>query len=343
MLMAQVSVVIPVFNDEASIAEAIESTQRQQFRPLEIIVVDDGSTDGTKGVVGRCFGPVPVWYYHKRNQGVGVARNLGASLANGDWIAFLDADDTWYANKLAVQCRYIAEHPEAAFVYSDVDLIDDSGNLLRPRWASQEFVYKRPNSRQRLSRQIFYGRPFPLPSTVLMKRALFQRSGGFNSAFCGKYHEDVEFFARLCQIEALHFIDQSLAQHRRHGMQTAASAQWDRRNWLTLLNCLWQLWQNSPRKQAKLTWHYAKHYADLGKYALRSGDYVQARRFCRLAYCYRPLGAANLRHWVLTYLPGLRALYSWRDTKRRPHIDGDGMRRHLRTQCAWPNRDTRES
>ncbi len=310
--MISVSVVVPVYNGRQFIRRALRSAVEQTLRPMEIIVIDDGSTDETR----KELESYAVRYQRQEHQGAGAARNLGVSLARGEWVAFLDADDVWHPDKLEIQWRHMENYPEVEFVYSDVDLVDDSGKVLRKHWASAEFVQKKPNSRQQLSRRVFDGRPFPLPSTVMLKHKLIERSGGFSSAFKGKYHEDFEFFARLAQLVSPHFIPQSLAQHRRHNIHTAADAEMDRQNWLTFLNCLWQLWQSSPSKQASLTRHFAKYYANEGKRALRTGNYLEARRLCRLAHSYWPFATANIRHWILSYLPGLRELYRRRAAKR---------------------------
>ena len=314
--MPSISVVIPVYNGAGLIAQALQSAATQSFPASEIIVVDDGSTDGTRQEVEGFTADIPVKYQVQAHQGAGAARNLGVGLARADWVAFLDADDIWHPEKLAVQCRALEEYPGTQFFYSDVDLVDESGHLLRARWASFEFVEKKPNSRQRLSRMLFDGSPFPMPSTVLVRRDLFVQSGGFNLAFGGKYHEDFEFFARLAQTTSLRFISQSLAQHRRHREHSPADAALDRRNWLIFLNCLWQLFQGKPRQQADLAWYFSKHFGDEGKRCLRTGDYLNARRYCKIAAAYSPLDPTNLRHWALCCLPVLRELYTSRAMKR---------------------------
>lgn len=315
--MRDVSAVIPVYNGRRFIGQALQSVMDQSYRPCEIIVVDDGSTDGTATEIEAFAAGFAVRYYRQERQGAGAARNLGASLARGEWIAFLDADDVWYPDKLALQFEGVKNHAEAAFFYSDLDLVDETGQLLRKQWLGAESAKEKPNSRQRLSRLVFDGRPFPVPSTVLVKRELFERTGGFNPLFRGKYHEDFEFFARIVQTASLHFIPQSLAQHRRHARQTPVEAEIDRDNWLIFLNCLWHIWRDAPAKQAALGWYFAKHYADEGKRHLRAGNYVEARHFCRLAFSYRPFHRDNLRHWALCFLPGCRVLYTSWSGKRK--------------------------
>ncbi|HXH85418.1 MAG TPA: glycosyltransferase family A protein, partial [Nitrospira sp.] len=118
----KVSVVIPVFNGERFIGDAIQSALDQTFKNFEIIVVDDGSTDQTEKIVRQFSDRVA--YHRQENRGAGVARNLGVTCASGEWIAFLDADDIWYSQKLAAQFEAVAMNPAIGFVYSDMDTID---------------------------------------------------------------------------------------------------------------------------------------------------------------------------------------------------------------------------
>jgi glycosyltransferase involved in cell wall biosynthesis len=110
-----ISVIIPAFNREAYLAEAIESALRQTLPPGEIIVVDDGSTDRT-GEIARSFGE-KVRCITQDNQGVGAARNTGIKAAAGDKIALLDSDDVWMERKLEAQEAYLDAHPGVAMVF----------------------------------------------------------------------------------------------------------------------------------------------------------------------------------------------------------------------------------
>ena len=313
------SVIGPAYNAERFLGAALRSAASQTEPPAEIIVVDDGSSDGTERAVGEARAAVPVIYRRQDRQGAGVARNRGVSEARGEWIAFLDADDIWYPDKLAVQMDSLSARTPVEFIYSDLDLVDEAGSLLIQEWLTAESARK-PNSWRRLMTLIVGDRPFPFPTTVLMKKELIERAGGFNPVFRGKYHEDVEFFARVARIASLHYLPRSLAQRRRHAAQSAESAGIDRENWLICLNCLWQIWRDEPRKQAALGWYFSKHHGDEAKRRLRRGDYRSARQACRLAFSYRPASLANLRRWGLSYLPGLRDLYSLRAAMRQESL-----------------------
>jgi glycosyltransferase involved in cell wall biosynthesis len=316
----QISVIIPVFNDGPFVAKAIESVQNQQLRPLEIIVVDDGSTDSTKEIVSHAAGPVPVFYHYQANQGPGVARNLGVSLARGEWIAFLDADDIWYPQKLTVQWQYATAHPEAGLIYSDFDVLLPDGRIA-PRTAVKQFTRPSKDEWKKLASVAFAGRPFPFPSTVLVRKNALTELSGFRSDM-RKYFEDFELFARLVKGYAFFYIAQNLAQYR---LTPKSQRQLqDTPNLLILLGSLWQLWQQQPDRQALLIKQYAYHYALLAKYALQDGKFKQARQYYRLSFAYSPAlyypwRWKNLRRWGLCYLPGLRQLYT-REVRRRAKI-----------------------
>lgn len=105
-----ISCIVPVFNGERYLAEALESILAQTYRPIEIIVVDDGSTDGTRELCAR-YGD-RIRYLRQNNAGAPTARNLGLSASQGEFIAFLDSDDLWHPEKLARQMELFEVRPE---------------------------------------------------------------------------------------------------------------------------------------------------------------------------------------------------------------------------------------
>lgn len=111
-----ISVVMPAYQAERFVGQAIQSVLDQTYSPVELIVVDDGSTDGTAAVI-RDFGP-RVRFYQQSNAGPGAARNAGVARATGQYVAFLDADDYWERGKLAVQAAILDQNPDVGFVFS---------------------------------------------------------------------------------------------------------------------------------------------------------------------------------------------------------------------------------
>jgi glycosyltransferase involved in cell wall biosynthesis len=125
--MATISVVIPVYNGERTIAESVNSVLEQTFQDFELIVIDDGSHDATTEILAAIDDPrLKVFSYP--NAGVAVSRNRGVELASGEFVSFLDADDLWTRDKLEMQLNALRDHPEAAVSYSWTDFIDETGN-----------------------------------------------------------------------------------------------------------------------------------------------------------------------------------------------------------------------
>jgi len=124
-----VSVIIPVFNGEKYLIEAIESVLAQSCRPLELIIVDDGSTDESAAIAQSYK---EIRYIYQPNMGVPVARNTGLASAVGEFIAFLDADDMWHPQKLQIQVEYLKEHPSIMYTLSKINNFVEPGCNIHP-------------------------------------------------------------------------------------------------------------------------------------------------------------------------------------------------------------------
>ncbi|XWK85939.1 MAG: glycosyltransferase [Phormidium sp.] len=128
--MSTISVIIPVYNGEKTIQQTIESVMNQTFTDWEIIVINDGSKDSTLDIISTIQDPrIKVFSY--ANAGLSASRNRGLSLASGEFISFLDADDCWTPDKLQAQLEALQANPEAAVAYSWTDYIDEYGQVLR--------------------------------------------------------------------------------------------------------------------------------------------------------------------------------------------------------------------
>jgi glycosyltransferase involved in cell wall biosynthesis len=182
---ACVSVIIPTFNRGQSVTKAIDSVLAQSIQCLEIIVVDDGSTDDTQERLAPYLDQIV--YIRQENRGVSAARNKGILAARGDLIAFLDSDDLWHPHKLELQLQYFREHPEIALVgaVSSFDTTRDSP--LPPIPAAL--------SAQRLSLEDVVVRTPFATSTVVLRKFCFDAVGYFDTGL--RNAEDRDLYIRI--------------------------------------------------------------------------------------------------------------------------------------------------
>jgi glycosyltransferase involved in cell wall biosynthesis len=190
-----VSVIIPVFNGDRFLREAVESVLAQKHSPLEIIVVDDGSTDGTAEVARSL--PETVRYLHQTNQGPAAARNRGIECAQGDLIAFADADDLWPEAKLELQLPYLINDPAIEIVLGRIQPV-----LLSRIGETEAEEFGEPAFSVNLG-------------SAIMRKSVFERVGLFDQTM--RYSEDVDWFMRVREAgAAIKTIDAVTLFYRQH-------------------------------------------------------------------------------------------------------------------------------
>lgn len=196
------SVVIPVYNGADTLSRAIESVLAQTYRASEVIIVDDGSTDETTRVIAEFGGQIV--HLRQRNAGVSAARNAGANRACGEWLAFLDADDWYYPDRLRWHAEWIERDPTLDFLTGDYDYRRPDGSLISRSMEITD-AGKRLLGEARGARAVIMEGPMLEPfvenhfgdtHTLSVPRRTFMRLGGYplGQAVC----EDVAFLIRLC-------------------------------------------------------------------------------------------------------------------------------------------------
>lgn len=171
-----VSVIIPVYNGERFLSAALDSVVAQGYRPIEVIVVDDGSTD-CMAEIARDYPEAR--YVYQANQGHGAARNTGIAAARGEFVAFLDADDIWLPNKLSAQVGYLLQHPQVGYVIARMHAILEAG-VEWPASLNREHYSKDP--------------PCFLPSALLVRRTVLDEIGIFDVRY--RIANDSDWFLR---------------------------------------------------------------------------------------------------------------------------------------------------
>ncbi|WP_205672099.1 glycosyltransferase family A protein [Ammoniphilus sp. YIM 78166] len=198
--------IIPTYNRGKFITNAIESVLRQTYRDLEIVIIDDGSTDDTRSRVAP-YGS-PVRYIYQQNQGVSEARNNGIKQARGKYIAFLDSDDLFLPHKLEEQMNYIKNHPECKFLYSWYYKTNAKGEikLLRKNVACR--------NQEHLQYCLITRRLGIRTSTVLIHKECFEKAGLFNRNYWRS--QDWDMWLRLAAYYSGACIKKPLAKYVLH-------------------------------------------------------------------------------------------------------------------------------
>jgi glycosyltransferase involved in cell wall biosynthesis len=218
-----VSAVTIVRDGERFLAEALDSALRQSYSALELVVVDDGSTDRSTEIAERYVHAAPdrvrlVRHTDLGNKGMSAARSLGVTVAQGDYIGFLDADDVWLPGKIAEQVDVLEAYPTAGMVYGRTQIWHswDSNAARTDHFYDLGVEPDRLYPPLRLLPQLLENRAqAPTTCNALIRRDAYEHAGGFEETFPGLY-EDQVFFAKLYLNSATYVSSRLWARYRRH-------------------------------------------------------------------------------------------------------------------------------
>lgn len=202
--IAKISVIIPTFNREKLVVDAINSLKNQTYKNLEIIVVDDCSTDNTRVQVEKIIDPRIVYIRHDKNNGAPKARNTGIQKASGEFIAFLDSDDQWLPAKLEKQMAVFKKNQKAAVVYTGVK--NTSGTILR-----SETI---PQFRGNILTELLKSNCVGTTSTVVIRKTCLLEAGGFDPKLPSC--QDWDLWIKLAQITEFDFVEEALVLFNEH-------------------------------------------------------------------------------------------------------------------------------
>ena len=286
---SKVSVVIPTYNRADKVGKTIESALAQTFSDLEVIVVDDGSSDDTGRVLGEAFGD-GIRYFVQANQGASVARNKGIELARGKWIAFLDSDDLWETDKLEWQIKALERFgPQCGGCYTDTRLFNNPETRTLFQMAEKSYQHEgtmgvNKDVLKLLVRPGGAGMVVCL-SSFLVRADIARRVGGFDPKLL--YSQDSEFMFRLamhtdfCYVNRpLVWFDRSPAEIRHVGV----SAEWNKMEFFLQdselrLEGLRRLNGSLPRPVLKIVREQLRDiHSGWTNWYLESGQYEKARQ-----------------------------------------------------------------
>ena len=192
-----ISVVIPTYNRVELLKRSIDSVINQTIKPFEIIIVDDGSNDGTEAMIKKNYDSLKL--IKQKNKGASAARNSGIKASSGEWICFLDSDDEWKNDKLEKQITAVANNSDYKFFHSN-EIWIKNGKRINQKKKHKKYggdIFKKCLDMCRIS-----------PSSVLIDKNIFEEIGFFNEnlVVC----EDYELWLRICDKYKVFFIDEPL-------------------------------------------------------------------------------------------------------------------------------------
>lgn len=287
-----VSVIIPTYNGGRYLGATLDSVFRQTFTDLEVIVVDDGSTEDLQGVL-RPYA-VRLRYVYSRNRGPAAARNLGFKLSHGKYVAFLDHDDLWSPTNLEKKVRILERNPRCGMVYSHPDLIDAHGGIIpheHPPFYPQGRVFEDFLQRNHI----------PTFSATLIRREVIEEVGLLDERRAVMTCDDYDLWLKIADVAEVHFSPGQDVYYRVHSGNLVNNMD---QNLQAHMIVFQEALKSSHSVQAipvqKLSdiikQHcYEKYHTFANRYYYEQGDY---RKACALWWRCLTLKPFELRTWI---------------------------------------------
>lgn len=249
-----ISVVIPLYNKEEYIASTLQSVLDQTYAQFEVLVVDDGSTDGSAEVVQR-FNDARVQFISIPNSGVSVARNKGIELAKHDYIAFLDGDDSWAPTFLANMHAVIQEHPSRSlFASGRSSIFKDRKLRYAHEWLPAEGEVRELNHYQVISKYL----PAINMSNSIVKKQMFASRGMFRKG--QKNHEDHDLWLRLAVGEPIVYLHKNLSFYRKDVLTSASKGSYSTTDFCTYMRTIAEVAKVVTSEEKKYLQTYANRF-----------------------------------------------------------------------------------
>jgi glycosyltransferase involved in cell wall biosynthesis len=323
----KVSVVIPTYDRATKVQGAIESVLAQTFTDLEIIVVDDGSSDGTEQILANVFGD-QIRYFAQANQGVSVARNRGIAEARGEWIAFLDSDDRWEKEKLERQLKALEQFgPKCGACYTDVRLLNHPETRTFFQMAENGCRHDATTGINDDVLEVLV-RPggagmLVCISSLVARTEKVRETRGFDLEL--GFYADSEFMFRLAMLTGFCYVNFPLVRFDRSPMETrhvGASKEWDKLEFVLQesqirLEKFLTLSERLPVKVQKLIrTQLGSVHSGLANWHLEMGEYGKARQSMSKA-AQLDLTYNIAVKWLLTWISPQLALRTVRHRLQR--------------------------
>lgn len=263
----KVSVIIPTYNRSELLKKAVKSLESQSHQNIEIIIIDDFSTDDTAEVVEKMEDDRIIYLKHEINKGGSEARNTGIKRATGRFIGFLDSDDQWLPNKLEKQLQLFADQPDVGVIYTGVQVVNEKNQPTR------KIV---PACRGDILPKLFESNCIDTTSSVLVKREVLEQVEGFDAGLPSC--QDWDLYIRLAQVTKFDFVKESMVLFYHHSGERITT------NKKSVLNghlSIFEKYRNLAKKQKKSTFH--RFILTIWKVVFRTGIVGQNKETIRLS------------------------------------------------------------
>lgn len=261
-----VSVIIPAFNRVNYINQTVDCVLNQTFQSFELIVIDDGSTDGTYEKLQE-YGSRISLLTHKNhaNKGQSASINVGLSHAQGRYIIVLDSDDFWELNKLQVQVEYLEKHPNIGLLYTNGYGTDENGNIVYVYHSDTHMEPNDPN-------QILLDCYLALPVNAMVRKTVYDQVGGFNEAY--RAAQDHDMLVRISEVTDFAYLPDFLFYYRRHS--NSISHQNLETRWRVGFKILKSAAERFPYKRSTLRKRRAVLYFRLAQVYMSQNKFLKA-------------------------------------------------------------------
>ncbi|HEX5044646.1 MAG TPA: glycosyltransferase [Candidatus Polarisedimenticolaceae bacterium] len=306
MTAPRVSAVIPAHNCARFLPQAIDSALAQEGAALEVVVVDDGSTDATPDVLASYAGRVVA--LRQANRGPSAARNAGIAASTGEFVAFLDADDTWEREKTRAQLAYLERHPACGLVFCDAYLMDEAGHHLAPLLGPRTGEVPTGSC----LRELFQGN-FVLIPGVMVRRSVLERTGGFDERL--RNAEDYDLWLRVAEIAEIGLVPEPLAAWRKRAGQASGQRDAMLRGEARALE---KALARSPSLKAGARRRFARLHDESGWLDLAEGRRGPALRKFLRALRHDPTWEKPYRHLLATALATVGVRHPYPSSPKYP-------------------------
>ena len=278
------SVIITTYNRAHLVTKSIESVLSQTFKEYEIIVVDDGSTDGTKGLLEERYAGKIIYIGKKKNEGLSAARNTGIEASKGKYIAFLDDDDLWLPEKLELQVNLMQKKPFLGLVYCGYYGVNKTGGVLRE---------VKPTKRGKIFDDILLSNCLGPPSASLVKKEVFAKAGYFDENLSSS--EDWDMWLRVSKLYEIDFVNRPLVKYRIHGYSMSKNMLTMEKTTFSVLNKYLPGISERKSSEEKNNKAYSKNCIILAWNYYQAGDKRSFKRLLYRALEYYPLSEISIQ------------------------------------------------